>query len=299
MKNISRKILASGEILFDCFPDFRRPGGAPANFIIGVSQFGFDARLFSAVGNDSDGDELLNLFRDNGGDTALVQRSPNPTGKVEVTIHNAIPSYDIKENSAWDDLHADVKTLEFAGSCDAAVFGSLAGRGEVSRRAITEVMRAVPAKSLRIFDINLRQNYYSFELLDQFLQLANVLKISEEELSDASSCLNLPEKPDQFASGIMKKYHLQMLLLSLGKNGSRLYDRCGSYAAPAEPPPGGKVVSTVGAGDAFLAGFTGALLSGADPVKAQKAGNLFAAFVCSQEGAWVKIPAELLKKFQE
>lgn len=294
MKSGAKKILAAGELLFDCFPGFRRPGGAPANFVIGVSAFDAEAKLLSAVGRDADGDELLELFRSFGGDTELIRRSGRPTGRVEVKLENAVPVYDIRENSAWDDLCCDDRALAFAGEADAVVFGSLAARAPASREAISRAVAAAPESSWKIFDINLRQHYYTSELLDRFLGAANVLKISEEELPAAAECLSLPSAPDRFAREAMEKYRLKLLLLSRGKEGSRLYDGCGSCDAPAaEIPGGGKPVSTVGAGDAFLAGFTGALLSGADADAAQTVGNRFAAFVCACEGAWARIPHEL------
>ena len=154
-------IVGLGEALWDCLPEGRKIGGAPANFAYHASQFGFDAYAVSAVGNDDLGDETIEALKTN----CLKLEMPRvdfPTGQVQVSLDEAgIATCDIKEGSAWDNIPFTPEIEALAKQCHAVCFGSLAQRNKVSRETIYRFLDAVPKDCMRIFDINLRQNFYS------------------------------------------------------------------------------------------------------------------------------------------
>ena len=178
----NRIIVGLGEALWDCLPEGKKIGGAPANFAYHVSQFGYDAYAVSAVGTDDLGAETLAEFDAKGLKYEMPQVS-FPTGTVQVSLdESGIPTYDIKEGVAWDNIPFTARLEEMARNCRAVCFGSLAQRYEASRRTIYKFLDSTPKDCLRIFDINLRQNFYCKEVICESLKRCNVLKINDEEL---------------------------------------------------------------------------------------------------------------------
>ena len=180
---MENKIIAGlGEALWDCLPEGRKIGGAPANFAYHASQFGFDAYAVSAVGTDELGDETIEALKGNGL-KMVMPRVDFPTGQVKVTLdEDGVATYDIKEGSAWDNIPFTPEIEALAKQCRAVCFGSLAQRNEVSRNTIYRFLDATPKDCMRIFDINLRQNFYTKETIVESLKHATVLKINDEEL---------------------------------------------------------------------------------------------------------------------
>lgn len=181
MKN---KIVGLGEALWDVLPEGKKLGGAPANFAYHVAQFGLDSMAVSAIGNDKLGDETLDAF-DSKSLKYYMQRIPYPTGSVQVTLNEqGVPYYDIKENVAWDNIQFTLELEEIAKNCKAVCFGSLAQRNIVSRQTIGMFLDTMPKDNdvLKIFDINLRQEFYTKEILVESFQKCNILKINDEEL---------------------------------------------------------------------------------------------------------------------
>ena len=173
-----------GEALWDVLPEGKKIGGAPANFAYHVSQFGFDSRVVSAVGNDELGDEILEVFREKQLKHQL-ERVNYPTGTVQVTLDGeGVPCYDIKEGVAWDNIPFTDDLKRLALNTRAVCFGSLAQRNEVSRATINRFLDTMPDMDgqLKIFDINLRQSFYTREVLRESFLKCNVLKINDEEL---------------------------------------------------------------------------------------------------------------------
>jgi fructokinase len=175
-------IVGLGEALWDCLPEGRKLGGAPANFAYHTGQFGHDSLAISAVGNDALGKETLDEF-DKKGVNYLMPEVDYQTGTVQVELDSeGIPTYDIKEGVAWDNIPFTPEIEEAAKNCRAVCFGSLAQRSSVSRQTIQKFLEATPKDCLKIFDINLRQNFYTKEIITNSLQHANILKINDEEL---------------------------------------------------------------------------------------------------------------------
>ena len=179
-----RYVVGLGEVLWDVLPEGKKLGGAPANFAYHAGQFlGMDNTIaVSALGNDKLADETIDALKEHGLND-LLPRVPYPTGTVQVQLDDqGIPTYDIKENVAWDNIPFDDDIAQIARHCRAVCFGSLAQRNVVSRETIQKFLDATPDDCLKIFDINLRQQFYTQEILRESFQRCNILKINDEEL---------------------------------------------------------------------------------------------------------------------
>ena len=293
MNNI---IVGMGEALWDVLPEGKKIGGAPANFAYHVSQFGFDSRVGSAVGNDDLGDEILKVFKEKQLKHQL-QTVNYPTGTVQVTLDdNGIPCYDIKEGVAWDNIPFTDDLKRLALSTRAVCFGSLAQRNEVSRTSINRFLDTMPdgEGQLKIFDINLRQGFFTKDIIRDSCQRCNVLKINDEELVAISRLFGYPGIDLQDKCWILlAKYNLKMLILTCGTNGSYVFT---PGVVSFQETPKVPVADTVGAGDSFTATFTAALLKGKSVPEAHKLAVEVSAYVCTQSGAMPELPQVLKDK---
>ena len=286
-------IVGMGEALWDVLPEGKKIGGAPANFAYHVSQFGFNSRVVSAVGDDKLGNEILENFSEKNLNF-LIEKVPYPTGTVQVELDNeGVPCYDIKEGVAWDNIPFTPALEELAKQTRAVCFGSLAQRSVVSRETINKFLDAMPDDNgqLRIFDINLRQNFYTKEILCNSMERCNILKINDEELVTVSRMFGYPGIDLQDKCWILlAKYNLKMLILTCGVNGSYVF-------TPGEisfvETPKVEVADTVGAGDSFTATFVAAILKGKKVSDAHKLAVEASAYVCTQNGAMPIFPLEL------
>lgn len=282
-----------GEALWDMLPEGKQLGGAPANFAYHVSQFGLESRVVSAVGQDKLGTEILDSFRARQL-ASLIETVPYPTGTVQVELDAAgVPCYNIKEGVAWDNIPYTPVLDELARHTGAVCFGSLAQRSVVSRETIHRFLDVVAATpdTLRIFDINLRQSFYTKDIICDSLRRCNVLKINDEELVAVSRMFGYPGIDLQDKCWILlAKYNLKMLILTCGVNGSYVF-------TPGEvsfvETPKVQVADTVGAGDSFTAAFTAAILRGRSVKEAHKLAVETSAYVCTQQGAMPKLPESL------
>ena len=289
---MENKIIAGlGEALWDCLPEGRKIGGAPANFAYHASQFGFDAYAVSAVGTDELGDETIEALKGNGL-KMVMPRVEFPTGQVKVTLdEDGVATYDIKEGSAWDNIPFTPEIEALAKQCRAVCFGSLAQRNEVSRNTIYRFLDATPKDCMRIFDINLRQNFYTKETIVESLKRATVMKINDEELVTLGRLFGYPG-PDLENKCwlILGKYNLDMLILTCGVNGSYVFSK---GAMSYLDTPQVEVADTVGAGDSFTGSFVASILSGRTVAEAHRIAVGVSAVVCTQKGAMPKIPEAL------
>ena len=275
-------IIGLGEILWDKLPTGKQLGGAPANFAYTSKQLGNNGLIFSRIGNDELGKEILeqlnakNLSADN-----IQIDEKNQTGIVNVTLENGQPSYEIVENVAWDNLELSENWREIAKKTDAVCFGSLAQRNEVSRKTIREFVSLT--KGLRIFDVNLRQKYFSSEILRESLTLANVCKLNHEELPTVAELLEIKgNNLIETAQNLREKFDLKLLCVTRGSNGSLLITE-NEFSENV----GLKIIvkDTIGAGDAFTAGMTHGILNGWELDKINEFANKVGAFVASNTGA--------------
>ena len=289
-------VVGMGEALWDMLPEGKKIGGAPANFAYHVSQFGLDSRVVSAVGEDELGEEILSNFREKKLN-CMIETVPYPTGTVQVELDvNGVPCYDIREGVAWDNIPFTPALEGLARQTRAVCFGSLAQRSVVSRDTIGRFLDAMPdgEGQYKIFDINLRQGFYTKEILCESMRKCNILKINDEELVTVSRMFGYPGIDLQDKCWILlAKYNLKMLILTCGVNGSYVF-------TPGEisfvETPKVEVADTVGAGDSFTAAFVASILKGLPIPEAHKLAVETSAFVCTQNGAMPVLPDSLKEK---
>ena len=290
-----RLIVGLGEALWDVLPEGKKLGGAPANFAYHAGQFlGSDNTVaVSALGEDKLAEETIAALKEHGLND-LLPRVPYPTGTVQVTLdEQGIPTYDIKENVAWDNIPFSDEIQRVAANCRAVCFGSLAQRNVVSRATIQKFLDATPADCMKIFDINLRQNFYTPEVIQESMRRCNVLKINDEELVLIGRMFGYPGLDMENKCWlILGKYNLDMLVLTCGTNGSYVFTP-GQMSFQETPKV--KVADTVGAGDSFTGSFVGSILNGKSVPEAHHIAVQVSAYVCTQNGAMPAYPAELLK----
>ena len=287
---MEKTIVGLGEALWDVLPDGKKLGGAPANFAFHVAQFGLNSLAVSAIGNDKLGDESLDAF-DSKGLKYYMQRVPYPTGSVQVKLDDeGVPCYDIKENVAWDNIIFTPELEEIAKNCRAVCFGSLAQRNIISRQTINMFLDCMPDNEnvIKIFDINLRQDFYTREVLTDSFEKCNILKINDEELVTIGRLFGYPglELRDKCWL-ILGKYNLKMLILTCGINGSYVFT---PGRVSFQPTPKVAVADTVGAGDSFTGAFCASIINGLTIEEAHQLAVGVSAFVCTQNGAMPEIP---------
>ena len=287
-------IVGLGEVLWDVLPEGKQLGGAPANFAYHVSQFGHDALAISAVGNDALGDETLEALNVRHLQH-LMPRVDYPTGTVQVTLDDdGIPTYVIREGVAWDNIPFTAELEDVAQNTRAVCFGSLAQRSPVSRATIQAFLNAMPKDSLKIFDINLRQNFYNKEIIREALTACNILKINAEELVLIGRLFEHPGLDIENKCWLLLcKYNLDMLVLTCGVNGSYVFTP-GSVSFQETPTV--EVADTVGAGDSFTGTFVSGLLAGKSIEETHRLAVDVSAYVCTCKGAMPKLPQELLHR---
>lgn len=290
MKDI---VVGMGEALWDVLPEGKKIGGAPANFAYHVSQFGLPSCVVSAVGADPLGKEILENFTSKGLNH-LIEEVPYPTGTVQVEIDPAgVPQYEIKENVAWDNIPYTARLEQLAERTKAVCFGSLAQRNVVSRNTINRFLDAMPQNddNLVVFDVNLRQGFYTKEILCNSMKRCNILKINDEELITVSRMFGYPGIDLQDKCWILLgKYNLKMLILTCGINGSYVFTP-GNVSF--QPTPKVEVADTVGAGDSFTAAFIASILRGRSVAEAHSLAVRTSAYVCTKKGAMPILPEEL------
>ena len=288
-----RYVIGLGEALWDVLPEGKKLGGAPANFAYHAGQFLGQANTMaiSALGEDKLAEETIAALEEHGLQYTMP-RVPYPTGTVQVTLaEGGIPTYDIKENVAWDNIPFDDDIAAIARNCRAVCFGSLAQRNIVSRTTIQKFLDATPDDCLKIFDINLRQQFYTKEIIQESIRRCNILKINDEELVLIGRMFGYPGLDIENKCWlILGKYNLDMLVLTCGTNGSYVFT---PGAVSFQETPKVTVADTVGAGDSFTGSFVGSILNGKSVPDAHRTAVRVSAFVCTQNGAMPVVPEEL------
>lgn len=285
MTDDRRTVVGLGELLWDLLPPGRQLGGAPCNFAYITNLFGDTGIPASRVGNDALGDEVFQRLADLGLNAASVQRDDtHPTGTVKVEIDaNGQPRFDISEPVAWDFLEWTPAWQQLATKADAVCFGSLAQRSSQSRATISSFLRATRADALRVFDVNLRQNFYSKQILTESMQFATIVKLNHEELPKIMRLFELENRDEKdSASELLCLYDLKLVCVTRGTGGSILIS-----AGECSEHPGFKikVADTVGAGDAFTAALIHGYLRRTPLAQINETANRVGAWVASQSGA--------------
>ena len=289
----SFKVAGIGELLWDFLPQGKQLGGAPFNFAFHAFYAGCQPFVVSGIGSDTLGREILMKFDEFGLDKSFVQQIQDySTGTVTVSIDkNGIPAYVIHEEVAWDYIQWNSSLQTLAGKLDAVCFGSLAQRNKESRQTINNFLKATKPDCLRIFDVNLRQSYYNYEILFDSLNLTSILKLNDEELPVIAALFELKGGEEELLDQLMKKFRLKLIALTKGSRGSVLYTINEKSYMNA---PKVKIADTVGAGDSFTAILVTGILKNLKLQQIHKSANEIAAFVCTQEGATPKLPESIV-----
>ena len=292
MGDSNRKCVAGvGEILWDMLPSGKQLGGAPANFAYHAQLLGAKGYPVSAVGDDALGHEIINVLRDIGLEDQYVAILSNfPTGTVTVDLDEAgKPDYTIHEGVAWDYIPFTDDSRHLTSRLDAVCYGTLAQRSSESRRTIHQFIDSVGDGCLRVYDVNLRQAFFSAELLRETLAVSDVMKLNDEELPIAGELCGLSGDEDELLHGFLNNFGLELIALTKGGQGSRLYaqGRESSLSAPAV-----EVVDTVGAGDSFTAALVVGLLNNYPIGKIHQNATNLAARVCAHKGATPRLSVE-------
>jgi fructokinase len=286
------RVAGLGEVLWDRFPDGDRLGGAPANFAFHAGQLGATARIVSRIGRDADGDRLAESLAQRKLATDFIQRdAAHPTGLVRVEIKAGQPAYVIENPSAWDYLELTDELKGLAATLDAVCFGTLAQRNPVSQRTIQEFVRLCPPKTLRLFDINLRQAFFTRKTIEFGLAHATGLKLNDEELARIAGLFGWPSSSRKTTARILKLFPLEWIAVTFGAEGCEIHTRKKTVRSTA---PKITCADAVGAGDAFSAALVTGLLANQPLEKIADHANRVGAYVASRPGAMPPLPREII-----
>jgi fructokinase len=279
-----RTIVGIGELLWDLLPAGASLGGAPANFAYITGLLGDQAIVASRVGRDSLGRQALERMRVLGLDINYVQiDSERPTGTVGVAIDaKGQPTFEIAGPVAWDFLQWTPDWCRLAGEAHAVCFGSLAQRSAQSHTTIRSFVNGAPAEAIKVFDVNLRQSYFSQEILAASMKLADIVKVNDEELPRIMTLNGLPHKSERLsAETLLEEFELKLICITRGARGSLLVQRDSFDEHPGFRV---KVADTVGSGDAFTAALLHEYLRGSSLRAMNEMANRVGAWVASRPG---------------
>lgn len=278
---MAKTVACIGEMLWDVFGTVKKPGGSSLNVALNLQKQGIESKFISAVGKDELGQELLTFIKEQGLNSAHIQCNELPTSTVLVTLdkrHQA--SYNIVQPVAWDKIQLTDENKNVVQQADALVYCSLTCREETSRNTVLALAKQA---KLKIFDINLRTPHYAVPVLEELLQLADVLKLNDDEIEFLRQALALEAKTlEDLVKVLSKKFNIPTICLTLGANGAIALHNGQIYSHPGFEVT---VTDTVGAGDAFLATFIAGYLSELPLPQILERACKVGAFVASQPGA--------------
>jgi fructokinase len=278
-------VVGLGELLWDLLPAGEQLGGAPANFAYITSLLGDEGIPASRLGQDSLGTDAIHRLGELGLSTKFIQKDANhPTGTVKVEVdRSGQPLFEISESVAWDFLEWTLQWQKLAQQADAVCFGSLAQRSEQSRTTIRRFLTALRKDAVRIFDVNLRQNFYTTQILAESMKLATVVKLNHEELPKIMRSFEWEHRSEEdSARQLLSSHEVKLVCVTRGNGGSLLVS-----ADERSEHPGFKVkvADTVGAGDAFTAALVHGYLRRTPLAQINETANRVGAWVAGQSGA--------------
>jgi len=285
-----KKVLSIGEVLWDVFPTYKKPGGSPANLAYHLHCLGNQTIFASRVGTDVNGNELLSFLADKGFSTSHIQTDQNqPTGTVTVSFTDGEPSYVIHGPAAWDFIEYTDALKSEAANLDAICFASLSQRSEKTAETLQKLLNDVPDSCLKVFDLNLRPPFTKPEIITEQIMIADVVKFNEDEFEQAKEWF----ETDDPAAYLLDKDPKKTILRTLGADGSEMITISGIVREEAYPIT--ETGDFVGVGDAFLACFTHLKLKQTTSESILSKANLYAAAVASKQGGMPKIHSSILE----
>ncbi|HEY8118667.1 MAG TPA: carbohydrate kinase [Methylophilaceae bacterium] len=279
-------VVLFGEVLIDVFPDRMLLGGAPFNVARHLRGFGLHPVLISRTGNDELREPIIDAMLDWGMDIIGIQSDPlHPTGQVAVHINDDGHQFEILDHQAYDFIHPGItRMVELGVHPKLLYFGTLAQRHKISRSALSALLRST--STARLLDLNLRAPWYNTRILNRSLEHANIVKMSDDELATLAKMLRLPGNDTRAqAAALIKRFELERVLVTCGKDGAWLLDKDGMQAEDRGSVSDSKVIDTVGAGDAFAAVFMAGMLLGWPTYLTMSRANDFSAAICGIRGA--------------
>lgn len=282
------RILCIGEILFDVYPEEKYLGGAPFNFAYHLHRLGQSVAFVSRIGQDELGQEIGKHLDNLGFPSDFIQFDREyPTGNVRVELDNSgVPTFDIVPNVAYDFIAMRDDLTNYMGSgVDLIYFGTLAQRGRTSRETIHEILQRRPENALSFCDINLRQDFYNWSVLDFSLKHSDIVKLNQDEFNLIRELFELPSGESEGGSAMMEKFGIKSLCITKGDEGSALFHDGKIERLDEFETPNVKVVDTVGAGDAYASILALGVLDGWKGDAILKRAGGFAAAVCGIKGA--------------
>jgi fructokinase len=286
-------IACVGEVLWDVQGEERTPGGAPMNVAIHLARLGHRVAMISRVGRDAYGEELIRFMKEAGVDTSLMQIDPDlPTSEVLITLDDENNArYEIPHPVAWDRLQMDPEVSRLISGSDMIIFGTLGSRDAVARDSIQQVLQGAAVKMI---DVNLRPPYTSEPVVRSLLRKADIAKLNEDELQIIAGWDHQPHSDERaLMRWLTERYGLNSLVVTRGKEGAVTYSGSGFFSHPGYNV---QVADTVGAGDAFLAGYISSVIEGAGYPESLDFACKTGAFVASRPGGTPDYTLEDIKK---
>ena len=295
-------IVGLGEAVFDVFPDKEVLGGTSLNVAVQAHQLlspmGGHGVLLSRIGNDDLGERLQEEFRLRDLPLEFIQVDINkPTGQVLVSFHDGAPSYEIVVDAAWDQLEFTEHEIKLANACDAVSFGTMSQRHPVAHKS-TQAFLAQAKDALKIFDVNLRMDLFTAEILDEGCRVADLVKLNDEEIDTVAQLLGLPEGDARSRAEAMRsQYDLDAVIFTRGQRGTAACTTDGWLEGEPASFPVAENADSVGAGDACTAALLTARLLGRDWQATLNLANRHGAYVASQPGATPPLPKEVWESY--
>lgn len=278
-----KHITAVGEVLFDIYGTKKVFGGAPFNFIYHINKFGINSDFVTAIGDDNDGNDISKFLQDQKISLEYVKILPSiSTGKVMVRLNkDKMPEYHIKKDVAYDHIELTKQEIDKILTTSTMIyFGTLCQRNETSRNTILSLLSA---KKMNFCDINIRQNFYTKEIVETSLQHTDILKISKDELNVVNNlCFGNNLSLNESVKRLQDKYDISYIAVTEGEDGARLFSR---NEKVKNKPPKINVIDTLGAGDAYSAMLAIGIQENVSIEKINELAVLFAGDVCSFKGA--------------
>jgi len=292
------RVAGLGEVLWDLLPGGKQLGGAPSNFAFHAQALGVESAIVSAVGSDGPGRELLETLASRGlSDEYIAVEGSFPTGTVDVRLDpKGKPEFVIHEEVAWDSIKLTRSLQDLARGLSAVCFGTLAQRSPISRSTIRELLHSTQPSCIRVFDVNLRQNFYTPAIVQESLALSSCLKLNEDELPEVARLCSVSGMEKEILRGLLDRFNLEIIALTRGAKGSLLITKTESAEFT---PPRIEVADTVGAGDAFTAALTVGMLRNLSLEVINRRAVALAGYVCTQAGAMPEIPEDLRLMWKE
>lgn len=283
------KIAGIGELLWDVLPDAEQLGGAPINFAYHVSALGAEAVAISTIGNDNRGKKAIKELQNRGVSTSYISVLDQfDTGYVTAIVDGkGIATYEFPDEVAWDHLAINPAAQQCAVELKAICFGTLAQRSDFARTTIQRYLGITSEKTIKVYDLNLRQNFYSRSIIESSLRISTVLKLNDDELTFVSSLFLLSGAEHEQLEALRKHFDLDLVILTKGSNGSILIKE---DAISRHQGSAAEIVDTIGAGDSFTAAVVTGLLHNKTLDDINEKANNLAAYVCSQPGAMPPVP---------